>query len=186
MNGDDLLETTSAATVASASEPFSSQRSGSEGSAPKRLVILGATGSIGRSCAQVIAVSPGRFEVAALAGGRDGAALAKAAIALKASFAAIADPSAYAELKAGVAGHDIEVAAGSKAVVEAALRQADLVVAAIAGTAGLESTYAAIDAGRRVALANKETLVCAGYAVMEAAKPHATHQNRVQAVMSTL
>jgi 1-deoxy-D-xylulose-5-phosphate reductoisomerase len=73
-------------------------------------------------------------------------------------------------LKAGVAGYDIEAAAGPEAVVEAALRQADLVVAAIAGTAGLESTYAAIAAGRRVALANKETLVCAGYAVMEAAE----------------
>jgi 1-deoxy-D-xylulose-5-phosphate reductoisomerase len=170
LHGDDLLETTSAATAASASEPFASRRSDDERGAPKRLVILGATGSIGRSCAQVIAVSPGRFEVAALAGGRDGAALAKAAIALKASFAAIADPSAYAELKAGVAGYDIEAAAGPEAVVEAALRQADLVVAAIAGTAGLESTYAAIAAGRRVALANKETLVCAGYAVMEAAE----------------
>jgi 1-deoxy-D-xylulose-5-phosphate reductoisomerase len=139
-------------------------------SAPRRLVILGATGSIGRSCAQVIAGSPGRFEVAAIAGGRDGAALAKAAIELNASFAAVADVSGYAELKAGTSGHPIEVAAGPDAVVEAALREADLVVAAIAGTAGLAPTYAAIEAGRTVALANKETLVCAGHAVMEAAR----------------
>jgi 1-deoxy-D-xylulose-5-phosphate reductoisomerase len=137
---------------------------------PKRLVILGATGSIGRSCAQVLAGSPGRFDVAAVAGGRDGAALASAAIALKAAFAAIADPEGYAELKAGVAGQPIEVAAGPEAVVEAALREADLVVAAIAGTAGLAPTYAAIDAGRTVAVANKETLVCAGHAVMDAAR----------------
>jgi 1-deoxy-D-xylulose-5-phosphate reductoisomerase len=139
-------------------------------SAPRRLVILGATGSIGRSCAQVIGEAPGRFEVVALAGGRDGAALARSAIALNASFAAIAEPAGYADLKAGVAGKAIEIAAGPEAVVEAALRQADLVVAAIAGTAGLAPTYAAIEAGRTVALANKETLVCAGEAVMTTAR----------------
>jgi 1-deoxy-D-xylulose-5-phosphate reductoisomerase len=141
-----------------------------EETAPKRLVILGATGSIGRSCAQVIEAAPGRFKVVALAGGRDGAALARSAIALQAPFAAIADPAGYADLKAGVAGKAIEVAAGPEAIVEAALREADLVVAAIAGTAGLAPTYAAIEAGRTVALANKETLVCAGDAVMTAAR----------------
>jgi 1-deoxy-D-xylulose-5-phosphate reductoisomerase len=140
------------------------------GGAPKRLVILGATGSIGRSCAQVVALSPDRFAVAAVAGGRDGAALAEVAIALKASFAAIADPLGYADLKERVGGLPIEIAAGPDAVIEAALREADLVVAAIAGTAGLAPTYAAIAAGRTVALANKETLVCAGQAVMEAAR----------------
>ncbi len=118
----------------------------------------------------MIAGSPDRFDVTAVAGGRDGAALARAAIALKARFAAIADPASYAELKAGVAGQPIEIAAGDEAVVEAALRESDLVVAAIAGTAGLAPTYAAIAAGRSVALANKETLVCAGHAVMEAAR----------------
>ena len=79
---------------------------------PRRLVILGATGSIGRSCAQVLAGSPGRFDVRAVAGGRDGAALAKTAIAVNAAYAAIADPSGYAELKAGVSGEPIEIAAG--------------------------------------------------------------------------
>ena len=147
------------------------QASGSdERASPKRLVILGATGSIGRSCEQVLAGAPGRFDVVALAGGRDGAALARSAVTLKARFAAIADPAGYGELKDGVAGHAIEIAAGPEAVVEAALREAELVVAAIAGTAGLAPTYAAIAAGRMVALANKETLVCAGHAVMEAAR----------------
>ena len=141
-----------------------------ERAAPRRLVILGATGSVGRSCAQVIAGAPGRFSVAAVAGGRDGAALAKTALALKARFAAIADPSGYAALKAAVAGQGVEVAAGPEAVVEAALREADMVVAAIVGAAGLASTYQAIAAGRIVALANKETLVCAGEAVMAAAR----------------
>ncbi len=137
---------------------------------PKRLVLLGATGSIGRSCAQVVAEAPGRFSVVAVAGGRDGAALARSALAFGASFAALADPAGYAELKAGVAGSGIEVAAGPEAVVEAALREADLVVSAIVGAAGLAPTYAAISAGRAVALANKETLVCAGEVVMAAAR----------------
>jgi len=137
---------------------------------PKRLAILGATGSIGRSCARVVAEAPGRFAVVAVAGGRDGAALARSALELGASFAALADPAGYAELKAGVGSSGVEIAAGPEAVVEAALREADLVVSAIVGAAGLAPTYAAISAGRAVALANKETLVCAGEAVMAAAR----------------
>ena len=136
----------------------------------KRLAILGATGSIGRSCAQVIAAAPDRFSVVSVAGGRDGAALAKCAIELKAEFAALADPAGYADLKAGLAGFEVEISVGPEAVKEAALRSADLVVAAIVGAAGLEPTFAAIAAGRTVALANKETLVCAGAAVMETAR----------------
>ena len=118
----------------------------------------------------MIAAAPGRFSVAAVASGRDGAALARCAIALGAEFAAVADPNGYADLKSGLAGLEIEVASGPAAVKEAALRDADLVVSAIVGAAGLEPTFAAIAAGRTVALANKETLVCAGAAVMEAAR----------------
>jgi len=138
--------------------------------APKRLTLLGATGSIGRSCARILADSPGRFAVSAVAGGRDGTKLARCAIALGARFAAIADPAGYDALKEGLAGSGVEAAAGPEAVVEAALRDADLVVSAIVGAAGLAPTYAAICAGRAVALANKETLVCAGDAVMAAAR----------------
>ena len=144
---------------------------GGPGSArPKRLVLLGATGSIGRSCAQVIAAAPERFAVEAVVGGRDGAALARSAIALGAKFAAIADPAGYPDLKAGVAGRQIEIAAGEDAMLEAARRPADLVVSGIVGAVGLAPTFAAIREGRAVALANKETLVCAGYAVMQAVK----------------
>ncbi len=137
---------------------------------PKRLSILGATGSIGRSCARVIASAPGRFSVAAVAGGRNGAALARCAIELGAEFAAVADPAGYGDLKSALGGLEIEAASGPAAVKEAALREADLVVSAIVGAAGLEPTFAAIARGRTVALANKETLVCAGGAVMEAAR----------------
>jgi len=143
-------------------------------SAPKRLAILGATGSIGGSCAQVIAEAPGVFTVVSVAGGSDASALARRAIALKAEFAALADPSGYRALKEALAGSGIEVAAGAEAVCEAALRESDLVVSAIVGAAGLEPTFGAVAAGRRVALANKETLVCAGLAVMRAAERSGT------------
>ena len=136
---------------------------------PRRLVLLGATGSIGRSAAAVIGGAPGRFEVAAVAGGRDAEALARTAIALGARFAAIADPQGYASLKAALAGTGITAAAGAEAVIEAAVHEADMVVAAITGAAGVMPTHAALEAGRTVALANKESLVCAGGPVMRTA-----------------
>ncbi len=139
---------------------------------PRTLVILGATGSIGRSAAQILELHPDRFRVAAVAGGRDAEALARTAVALDAAFAALADASRYAELKAALAGTGIECAAGPEAVSEAARRPCDLVIGAIAGTAGMMPTFAAIEAGRLIALANKETLVCAGDAVMAAVARH--------------
>jgi 1-deoxy-D-xylulose-5-phosphate reductoisomerase len=137
--------------------------------APRRLVILGATGSIGKSTADVISEAPRAFTVEAVAGGRDGAALARMAIRLGARFAAVADAAAYAELKAGVSGHRIEAAAGAEAITQAALFPSDLVIAAISGAAGVEPTHAALEAGRTVALANKECLVCAGGPFMRTA-----------------
>ncbi len=139
---------------------------------PRTLVILGATGSIGRSTAQILELHPDRFRVAAVAGGRDAEALARTAVALDAAFAALADASRYVELKAALAGTGIECAAGPEAVAEAARRPCDLVIGAIAGTAGMMPTFAAIEAGRLIALANKETLVCAGDAVMAAVARH--------------
>ncbi|MGI3903882.1 MAG: 1-deoxy-D-xylulose-5-phosphate reductoisomerase [Janthinobacterium lividum] len=141
-------------------------------SVPKTLVILGATGSIGRSTAEILKLHPEAFKVAAIAGGRDAAALARMAVTLRADFAALADPTGYAALKAALAGTGIACAAGPEAVEEAARRPCDLVIGAIAGTAGMRPTFAAIEAGRTIALANKETLVCAGAAVMAAVKRH--------------
>ncbi len=139
---------------------------------PKIVSILGATGSIGRSTAQILELHPDRFRVCAVAGGRDAEALAKTAIALGARFAALADASRYLDLKTALANTGIECAAGPDAVAEAARRPSDLVIGAIAGTAGMMPTFAAIEAGRTIALANKETLVCAGTAVMEAVARH--------------
>ena len=140
--------------------------------APKTLVILGATGSIGRSTAEILKLHPRSFRVAAVAGGRDAEALAQTAVALRARFAALSDPSRYGALRDALAGTGIACAAGAEAVEEAARRPCDLVVGAIAGTAGMRPTFAAIEAGRTIALANKETLVCAGAAVMAAVQRH--------------
>ncbi len=137
---------------------------------PKKLTILGATGSIGRSTEAVIAGAPGAFEVVAVASGSDAKNLARVARVFGAKFAAVADPSAYEELKAELAGSGIEAAAGPQALKQAACMESDLVVGAIAGAAGVEPTYAAIDAGRDVALANKECLVCAGEPFMRKAR----------------
>ncbi|MEJ0052228.1 MAG: 1-deoxy-D-xylulose-5-phosphate reductoisomerase [Methylovirgula sp.] len=141
---------------------------------PRSVVVLGATGSIGTSTADIIRNSGGAFEVVAVAGGRDALALAKVARELGARFAALADESGYGALKDALQGSGIEAAAGRKAVIEAALRPADIVMGAIAGTAGVEPTYAALSAGRTVALANKECLVCAGAAFMRQAKAMGT------------
>ena len=139
----------------------------------RRVTVLGATGSIGRSTEDVLAhAPPGQFTVEAVAGGRDAAALARVAIHLGARFAAVANPAAYRALKDALGAAPIEAAAGPEAIVEAARRPADIVVAAIAGAAGVEPTHAAAVAGRVVALANKECLVCAGEPFMRDAAAH--------------
>jgi 1-deoxy-D-xylulose-5-phosphate reductoisomerase len=135
----------------------------------RSLVILGATGSIGRSAADVLDASPDTFHVEAVAACRDAKGLAAMARRLSARFAAICEPGMYAELKRELSGSGIEVAAGTEAVVEAARRPADLVLGAIAGAAGVEPTHAALSRGRTVALANKECLVCAGAPFMRTA-----------------
>ncbi|MFV0280338.1 MAG: 1-deoxy-D-xylulose-5-phosphate reductoisomerase [Rhodoblastus sp.] len=135
----------------------------------RKLVLLGATGSIGRSTIDIVEQAPHAFAVEAVAGGRDVAALAELAIRVGARFAAIRDETLYGDLKAALAGSNVEPAAGAGAVVEAALRPADLVVGAISGAAGVEPTYAALAEGRTIALANKECLVCAGAPFMRKA-----------------
>lgn len=137
--------------------------------APRSVVILGATGSIGKSTADIIVGANGALRVTAVVGGRDPIALARVARDLGAKFAALADPGGYAELKQALAGTGIKPAAGRAAVIEAALHPAEIVMAAITGTAGVEPTFAALSAGRSIALANKECLVCAGPAFIHQA-----------------
>jgi 1-deoxy-D-xylulose-5-phosphate reductoisomerase len=140
------------------------------GRSPKRIALLGATGSIGRSTVDLLLRNPEAYSVSAIAGGRDHAALARTALAVKAEFVAIRDEDGYAALKEALSGTNIQVAAGREAVIEAATREADLVVSAIVGAAGVEPTHAALTLGRVVALANKECLVCAGGPFMRTAQ----------------
>ncbi|QRE77054.1 1-deoxy-D-xylulose-5-phosphate reductoisomerase [Methylobacterium aquaticum] len=134
--------------------------------------VLGATGSIGRSTADLLDQHRDRFRVGAVAGGRDVPALARVARELNAEFAAIADPQGLPALRDALGGSGIACGAGPSAVIEAATREADIVVAAVSGAAGLSPTCAAIRQGRTVALANKESLVCAGDAFMRDAKKY--------------
>ncbi|MGE0847818.1 MAG: 1-deoxy-D-xylulose-5-phosphate reductoisomerase [Flavobacteriaceae bacterium] len=140
--------------------------------AVRSVSILGVTGSIGVSTLDVIAAHPARFRVEAVAAGRDVQGLARAAIASKARFAAIAEPSLHDALKAALSGSGIECGGGATAVVEAAEREADLVVGGIVGSAGLRPTLAAARRGATVALANKECLVAAGTLFMREAAAH--------------
>jgi 1-deoxy-D-xylulose-5-phosphate reductoisomerase len=135
-----------------------------------RVTILGATGSVGRSTAAIIADNPERFAVAAVVGGADAAGLAETARRLRADFAAVADADQGGALAEALAGSGIGHGAGPGAVAEAIARDCDIVVGAIAGTAGLAPTHAALRAGRRLALANKECLVCAGAPFMRDAR----------------
>jgi 1-deoxy-D-xylulose-5-phosphate reductoisomerase len=136
----------------------------------RSVTILGATGSVGRQTADVILAHPDAFRVEAVVGGRDAAALAALARSVGARFAALADERGAGDLKAALFGSGIPGGAGETAVLEAASRDADVTVAAISGTAGLRPTQAALRPGRCVALANKESLVCAGEAFMAEAR----------------
>src|SRR5271169_1826840 len=141
----------------------------------RRVTILGSTGSVGQNTVDLLLRNPAVFEVESLTANRNPARLAEQARALRARFAAIADPVHYPALKEALAGTGIETACGAQAIVEAALRPADWVMAAIVGAAGLAPTWAAIQRGAIVALANKEALVCAGALVMqEVTRCHAT------------
>ena len=137
----------------------------------RRITVLGATGSIGRSTAALLeAAAPGSFVVEALVAGRDATALAAQARKLGAKLAVVADEAALPALRDALAGSGIEAAGGEAAVLEAASRPVDWTMAAIVGAAGLASTLAALRHGGTLALANKESLVCAGPIVLEAAR----------------
>lgn len=136
---------------------------------PRRITILGATGSVGVSTVDLIRREPDRYYVEAISAHRNAAALAQTAREIGARVAVVADEASYGDLKSALAGSGIEAAAGEGALVEAAQRPADWVMAAISGAAGLKSALAAIERGATVALANKECLVCAGALFMKRA-----------------
>jgi 1-deoxy-D-xylulose-5-phosphate reductoisomerase len=135
---------------------------------PRGVTILGSTGSVGQSTVDLIARDPESYRVEALVAGNSVEALAEQARRLRARVAVVANEQRYRALKDALVGTSIEAAAGPTAVIEAAARPAEWVMAAVVGFAGLESTLVAARRGAMVALANKETLVCAGRLLIEA------------------
>jgi 1-deoxy-D-xylulose-5-phosphate reductoisomerase len=135
----------------------------------RTVTVLGATGSIGDSTMDLLRGARDRYQVEALTANSNVEGLANLAKEFGARFAAIGDPTRLGELKAALAGTRIECGAGESAVIEAAARPADWVMAAVIGAAGLKPALAAVDRGATVALANKECLVCAGDFFMQRA-----------------
>ena len=140
--------------------------------APKRVTVLGSTGSVGANTIDLIERNRNAYEVEALTANRNVTGLAAQAIKLDARMAVVADPDCYSELKSALSGTGIEAAAGHDAVVEAAERPSDWVMAAIVGSAGLRPTLAAVRRGITVGLANKECLVSAGEIFVNEVRDH--------------
>ncbi|MGH1414471.1 MAG: 1-deoxy-D-xylulose-5-phosphate reductoisomerase [Pelagimonas sp.] len=140
----------------------------------RRISIFGATGSIGQSTIDLIARDLNAYDVVAVTGGQNVSRLAADAIKVNAQVAVTADESRFSDLKDALSGTDIEVAAGREALIEAACRPADWVMSAIVGAAGLEPGLKALETGAVLALANKESLVCAGPLIMRTAQAHGT------------
>ena len=134
----------------------------------RTLSIFGATGSVGLSTLDLVRQHRDKYCVVALTANGNAPELAKLAIEFDAQIAVVADEAAYPALKDALAGTTINAAAGSAALIEVAQMGADWTMAAIVGCAGLPPTMAAIEAGKTVALANKEALVSAGALMMAA------------------
>ncbi len=144
----------------------------SGGVEPRRIAILGSTGSVGDSTIDIIQRNPSAYDVLALTANGNWEKLAEQARALRPELVALADPAGYAELKGALAGTDIRIVVGEEGLREAASLPSDWVMAAIVGAAGLRPTLEAVKRGAAVALANKECLVSAGTLFMDAVSAH--------------
>jgi 1-deoxy-D-xylulose-5-phosphate reductoisomerase len=137
---------------------------------PKRIAIFGSTGSIGTQALEVIASNPDKFSVEVLTCGANDDLLIQQAIKFKPNIVVVADEKKYNKVKDALSKTDVKVFAGEKALEEVAMMDVyDLMLAAIVGYAGLKPTLNAINAGKTIALANKETLVVAGDIIMQTA-----------------
>ncbi len=138
----------------------------------RRVSVLGATGSIGVNTVDLIAAAPDRFRAVALTGGRNVERLAEQARRLGAELAVTAHHECWDALRDALSGSGVEAAAGPDALIEAAERPADWIMSAIVGAAGLPPGLRALRQGTTLALANKESLVCAGPLMMSEAERH--------------
>lgn len=139
----------------------------------KNIAILGATGSVGTQTLAVIQANPGLYKVSALTAQSNATLLISQALTFLPDLVVIGDENQYQAVKSALAGTAIRVLTGEEALCEAAsLAQVDMVLTAIVGSVGLRPTIAAIEAGKDIALANKETLVVAGDLITRLAKKH--------------
>lgn len=139
----------------------------------QRIALLGSTGSIGVQTLDIVRENPEQFEITALVANRNWEQLAAQAIEFDADCVVIGDEQYYTSLKEALATTDVKVYAGAKAMEEvAAASNVDVVVNALVGYAGLLPTVAAVKQGKKIALANKETLVVGGELVMRLAAEH--------------
>jgi 1-deoxy-D-xylulose-5-phosphate reductoisomerase len=139
---------------------------------PRRVSIFGATGSIGQNTIDLIARAPEDYDVVALTGAGNIRQLAHDAIRLGAEVAVTAQDDRLEDLRAALNGTGVEAAAGMQALEEAATRPSDWTMSAIVGAAGLAPGLRALEQGATLALANKESLVCAGALMLGTAKKH--------------
>ncbi len=150
-----------------------SETASSPVAAPRRLAVLGATGSIGTQTLDIVRLFPDRLSVQVLTARRNAARLLQQALEFRPACVVIDDPEGYRQLREALAGTGIEVLQGEEGRCACVQRpDVDVVVAALVGFAGLRPVLAALEAGKQVALANKETLVAGGALVREALRRH--------------
>jgi 1-deoxy-D-xylulose-5-phosphate reductoisomerase len=141
----------------------------------KKVAVIGSTGSIGTNSLDVIERHSGKFEVVSLAAMKNWELLAAQALKFKPQFVAIADSSCHAKLESALTGTGIKIGSGEEAAIQAASHpEADIIISAISGSDGLKPTFRAIQSGKVVALANKESLAMAGRLIMSTAQKHGT------------
>ncbi len=144
----------------------------SVGGPPRRLAILGSTGSVGEQALAVVEAFPDRYRVVALAAGRNVEKLAQQVRRFHPELVSVADEELAASLRERLGGLRVEIATGASGLEAVAAHPADLVLSALVGAVGLAPTLAAIRAGRNIALANKEALVMAGALMLREARAH--------------
>ncbi len=135
----------------------------------KNVLVLGSTGSIGKSTLDIIRLYPDKYKATALVANKDVQTLAQQAREFNVESVAIADESKFHELKELLSGTTIQVSAGEEAICDLASRDYDITMSAIVGVAGLKPTMASIAHSKVLAIANKESLVCAGNFIIDEA-----------------
>lgn len=137
----------------------------------KRIALFGSTGSIGKQTLEVVAANPHLFEISVLTAHKNADLLIEQALKFNPNVVVIVDEAGYQKVNEALKNSDVKVYTGEEALISVAqMAEIDIVLTALVGFSGLKPTIAAIEAGKNIALANKETLVVAGEIVTKLAK----------------